>query len=586
MLREKDPETTGFAIYSNQLKQSLHLEGNIKTGKLIIEQDHPQNLNQDDAVISQNAVTATIEAAVKSGFLSDKDRTFYFAIYSQKTGEKLDEFSITIPAGESRASLELTSEKVPNTFAEKGAVCVYELTGSGGNRIENGEKLDPSYTVTYSSNVIADDNESGAGDLKFDNYIGTIQTPEGKVRFVPQNYFDQGIKGYHTYFENLQNHSWVEEDPNDLLLEFGSSEDSITGRIRVGDYQNIDPSMQYLTEKSGITEEISENLRHLGEVSGALAGAHNGAAEGKGSLSVINLVSTTGDLIRDLDAANFKESQNGAAIADTIRENGYLLINIDVTGQSTYTLDQFKIDGLGPDDGNEELARHVIYNFVTRSNPDGSSSSSFKPYTGKITIGNLAGGLLLAPAASYTHNGGFRGEVIADSVDFTAGAEIHRDPIDRVTKVTKQVEISNDVKAVLCVSKGLRPEKRGWNGSSGYSFLLRAADAQAPMPDGSRGGYAAASQSNQNTPASFGEITFTKPGTYEYIIEETVPADAVNGIKDGIKYDSTEHTAKVTVDSDGRVAITYDGQAAESLAVTNEYVSSGEIQLSAGKVLT
>ena len=45
MLREKDPETTGFAIYSNQLKQSLHLEGNIKTGKLIIEQDHPQNLN-------------------------------------------------------------------------------------------------------------------------------------------------------------------------------------------------------------------------------------------------------------------------------------------------------------------------------------------------------------------------------------------------------------------------------------------------------------------------------------------------------------------------------------------------------------
>ncbi len=51
---------------------------------------------------------------------------------------------------------------------------------------------------------------------------------------------------------------------------------------------------------------------------------------------------------------------------------------------------------------------------------------------------------------------------------------------------------------------------------------------------------------------------------FEYTINEIVPADAVDGVKDGITYDTTEHKVKVHVSDDGtsgqlEATVTYDG---------------------------
>ena len=62
---------------------------------------------------------------------------------------------------------------------------------------------------------------------------------------------------------------------------------------------------------------------------------------------------------------------------------------------------------------------------------------------------------------------------------------------------------------------------------------------------------------------------------FEYTISEVVPADAVDGVKDGITYDMTGHKVKVHVSDDGtsgqlEVTVTYDGDS-QAPVFTNTY---------------
>ncbi|MBQ7146693.1 MAG: Cna B-type domain-containing protein [Lachnospiraceae bacterium] len=60
----------------------------------------------------------------------------------------------------------------------------------------------------------------------------------------------------------------------------------------------------------------------------------------------------------------------------------------------------------------------------------------------------------------------------------------------------------------------------------------------------------------------FDALTFTAAGTYTYTVKEKVPADAVNHIKNGIQYDSSEKNVVVTVDSQLAISsVTVNGTA-------------------------
>ena len=102
-----------------------------------------------------------------------------------------------------------------------------------------------------------------------------------------------------------------------------------------------------------------------------------------------------------------------------------------------------------------------------------------------------------------------------------------------------------------------------------FTFTLTPVTADAPMPAGENGGKAVAVASKESPEAVFGEITYTKAGTYEYHITET------NDHLDGVSYDTTSHNVLVSVskstDATNKLSavVKYDGM--DSLTITNTF---------------
>lgn len=85
--------------------------------------------------------------------------------------------------------------------------------------------------------------------------------------------------------------------------------------------------------------------------------------------------------------------------------------------------------------------------------------------------------------------------------------------------------------------------------ASTFTFLLKAADASCPMPEGSTGTEKTISITGAGT-KEFGEIVFTKPGIYTYTISE------LNSAVKGYTYDKTVYTVTYTVtEQDGELVI-------------------------------
>lgn len=69
-------------------------------------------------------------------------------------------------------------------------------------------------------------------------------------------------------------------------------------------------------------------------------------------------------------------------------------------------------------------------------------------------------------------------------------------------------------------------------------------------------------------------LDYTEEGTYKYFISEVVPEGAVNGVKDHITYDTTEHEVEVVVtNGEGKLnaTVTYDGTSSTPPTFTNRY---------------
>lgn len=88
-------------------------------------------------------------------------------------------------------------------------------------------------------------------------------------------------------------------------------------------------------------------------------------------------------------------------------------------------------------------------------------------------------------------------------------------------------------------------EGRDW--ADGDSFTVRLTPVGgAPMPDGAKSAAATVELTKNTQTATFGDITYTKPGTYAYTILEDIPGS--NAKADGISYSAAVYTATVKVD--------------------------------------
>lgn len=112
--------------------------------------------------------------------------------------------------------------------------------------------------------------------------------------------------------------------------------------------------------------------------------------------------------------------------------------------------------------------------------------------------------------------------------------------------------------------------KRDWQPDESFTFQIAAGDSnpEAPMPKQrtvtvTNPGGADAYQNGQRIPFAFGAITYTKPGTYQYVITEQ------GGGKPGMQYSGARYIATVIVTDNS------DGTMSAAAVLTNTFGDDG-----------
>ena len=87
------------------------------------------------------------------------------------------------------------------------------------------------------------------------------------------------------------------------------------------------------------------------------------------------------------------------------------------------------------------------------------------------------------------------------------------------------------------------------------------------------------------SPATFGELTYTQPGNYNYFIKEVEPVGTVKHVKYGITYSTELIPVTVAVNKDYEAAVSYNGDSAVP-TVTNTYNATGTLTFHGTKSIT
>lgn len=135
------------------------------------------------------------------------------------------------------------------------------------------------------------------------------------------------------------------------------------------------------------------------------------------------------------------------------------------------------------------------------------------------------------------------GNTIEGKIVALAGGQILADNTLEFTNNYSAKPVTLDAQNRLGAKKVL--EGRNW--ADGDSFTVRLTpEGGAPMPDGAKSAAATVELTKNTQTATFGDITYTKPGTYAYTISEDIPGS--NAKADGISYSAAVYTATVKVD--------------------------------------
>ena len=135
------------------------------------------------------------------------------------------------------------------------------------------------------------------------------------------------------------------------------------------------------------------------------------------------------------------------------------------------------------------------------------------------------------------------GNTIEGKIVALAGGQIPADNTLEFTNNYSAKPVTLDAQNRLGAKKVL--EGRDW--ADGDSFTVRLTpEGGAPMPDGAKSAAATVELTKNTQTATFGDITYTKPGTYAYTISEDIPGS--NAKADGISYSAAVYTGTVKVD--------------------------------------
>lgn len=121
--------------------------------------------------------------------------------------------------------------------------------------------------------------------------------------------------------------------------------------------------------------------------------------------------------------------------------------------------------------------------------------------------------------------------------------------VDGKIPASNKLEFINKYSADSVTFNGLSAKKllKGRKWADGETFTAQlTADDGAPMPEGAKSKVSTVELTEDDQPATFGVITYYKPGTYTYTIQEGIPEPDARA--DGISYSAAVYTAKVVVE--------------------------------------
>ena len=134
------------------------------------------------------------------------------------------------------------------------------------------------------------------------------------------------------------------------------------------------------------------------------------------------------------------------------------------------------------------------------------------------------------------------GNTIEGKIVALAGGQILADNTLEFTNNYSAKPVTLDAQNRLGAKKVL--EGRDWADGDSFTVQLTADDG-VPMPGGAKSKVATVELTNDQ-PATFGDITYRKPGTYTYTISEVIPGSDARA--DGISYSAAVYTATVVVE--------------------------------------
>lgn len=124
--------------------------------------------------------------------------------------------------------------------------------------------------------------------------------------------------------------------------------------------------------------------------------------------------------------------------------------------------------------------------------------------------------------------------------------------VDGEIPASNKLEFTNNYSAssvTLKAKDGLSAKKvlegRDWADGDSFTVRLTAEDG-VPMPKDAKSKVETVELTEKTQTATFGDITYTKPGTYTYTIREVIPGSDAGA--DGISYSAAVYTATVVVD--------------------------------------
>lgn len=165
---------------------------------------------------------------------------------------------------------------------------------------------------------------------------------------------------------------------------------------------------------------------------------------------------------------------------------------------------------------------------------------------------------------------------VTDNGDGTLSAEV-KGADSTATEAKASTTFTNTygvspVKAAITAKKVL---KNGELAQGAFNFTISAATEGAPMPVSPNAINAA------DGTVAFGDITFSKPGTYKYIVKE------VAGAAGCYDYDTSEKPATVTVtdNMDGTMSASVEGGGASATFTNTYHAESGDVFLGAVKLV-